>query len=305
MNELNTSWHSYPKVWALGHGAVSDLFLDEVHGEEKIDGSQFSFGLFDGALKCRSKGQEIVLEAPEGMFIKAVETAKELAPLMRNGWTYRAEYLQKPKHNIQAYSRTPEKFLILFDINTGEEQYLSYEQKAEEAKRLGLELVPQLFKGTLASLEAMNELLERESVLGGQKIEGIVFKNYRRFGPDKKALLGKYVSERFKEKHKKEWGELNPKQGDVVEILKHKFRSEVRWEKAVQHLREAGALTTSPKDIGALMKEVRRDALEECKAEMMEDLFAWAWPQIERSLSNGLPEWYKQELAKSQFGASA
>ena len=40
------SWHSFPSVYAVGHAALADLFLDDVIVEEKVDGSQFSFGLF-------------------------------------------------------------------------------------------------------------------------------------------------------------------------------------------------------------------------------------------------------------------
>jgi hypothetical protein len=238
-----TSWHSYPKIYALGHGAIAELFLDEIHAEEKIDGSQFSFGVFNGQLRCRSKGVELNLDDVEGMFKKAVETARELAPMLVDGWTYRAEYLQEPRHNILAYSRTPAKNLILFDVNTGHEQYMSYEYKAKVAEIIGLECVPLLWTGKLTSIDQLNELLERESVLGGQKIEGLVFKNYNRFGPDKKALMGKYVSERFKEKHQKEWRKDNPQGGDILRFLSLKYKSEVRWEKAVQHLREQGLLT--------------------------------------------------------------
>jgi hypothetical protein len=42
-----TSWHSYPKLYAMGHRAIADLLLDDVIVQEKVDGSQFSFGLFD------------------------------------------------------------------------------------------------------------------------------------------------------------------------------------------------------------------------------------------------------------------
>lgn len=39
-----TSWHSYPKVWALGHRETKDIFVSDVIIEEKVDGSQFNFG---------------------------------------------------------------------------------------------------------------------------------------------------------------------------------------------------------------------------------------------------------------------
>jgi hypothetical protein len=296
-----TSWHSYPKVWNLGHAAVEEIFHDEVHLEEKIDGSQFSFGKFNGELKIRSKGAEMLIDAPEKMFQPAVDTVKELAPLLTEGHTYRAEFLGKPKHNILAYARVPAKFLILFDVNTGEEKYLNYDAKKAEAERLGLECVPCLYRGKIESLAHFQELLETDSCLGGQKLEGVVAKNYLKFGPDKKALLGKFVSEQFKEKHKVGWKEMNPMQGGIIEALQKKYKSEVRWEKAVQHLREAGQISDSPKDIASLIKEIKSDAKVECEAEIKEDLFKWAWPQIERRLTGGAPEWYKQKLLEKQF----
>ena len=37
---------SYPKIYSLGHAAILDLLDGRVIVEEKVDGSQFSFGLF-------------------------------------------------------------------------------------------------------------------------------------------------------------------------------------------------------------------------------------------------------------------
>ena len=122
-----SSWHSYPSVYALGHMAISELLLDPVIVEEKVDGSQFSFGRFDGDLKLRSKGKDIIPDAPEKMFQKAVDTVMALD--LVDGLTYRGEYLSKPKHNALAYERVPKGNVIIFDINTAEEKYLLYEDK--------------------------------------------------------------------------------------------------------------------------------------------------------------------------------
>lgn len=295
-----SSWHSYPKVWALGHGAITELFFDDVIVEEKIDGSQFSFGKFDGEIKIRSKGQEMAIDAPEKMFQKAVDTVLSLKDLLVDGWTYRAEYLQKPKHNVLAYDRVPEKNVILFDINIGEEMYLSRIDKEVEARRLGLEIVPLLFEGKISSAVDLERHLDTVSVLGGQKIEGFVVKNYARFGRDKKALLGKFVSENFKEKHKKDWKEENPGQNDIVQILINTYRTPARWDKAIQHLREAGQLEDSPKDIGKIIKEVPKDLLEECEDEIRDALFKWAFPALVRGINRGLAQYYKEYLMKNQ-----
>ena len=93
--------------------------------------------------------------------------------------------------------------------------------------------------------------LDRESVLGGQKIEGVVVKplNYDLFGPDKKCLMGKFVSESFKEIHGVEWKKENPAPTDVVQAIAASVRTPARWHKSVQHLRERGLLQDSPRDI--------------------------------------------------------
>lgn len=301
------SWHSYPSVYAIGHRYLQDLLLDSVLVEEKVDGSQFSFGKFQGEdgefLRCRSKGCQLNVDAPEKMFAEAVTTSKELFPLLKTGWTYRAEYLKIPKHNTLAYERIPFKHLILFDINPSEECYLSYEEKKEEAERLGLEIVPILHYGKVESLEHFHSFLERQSCLGGQKIEGVVIKNYNRFGLDKKVLMGKYVSEAFKEVHAGDWKERNPGQGDILQKLVHKYKTPARWAKAVQHLKEVGKIEDSPRDIGLIIREVPNDVKAECEAEIKADLMAWAWPHIQRGLTGGVAEWYKEELLKKQFNA--
>lgn len=37
---------SYPKIYNMGHAAIAELLLGEVTVEEKVDGSQISFGIF-------------------------------------------------------------------------------------------------------------------------------------------------------------------------------------------------------------------------------------------------------------------
>jgi len=293
--------NSYPTVYAIGHKAIADIFSSPVIVEEKIDGSQFSFGIINGELVCRSKGKQMILDAPEKMFTKAIATFQNLVPLLQDGWIYRGEFLEKPKHNTLNYARVPVGNIIIFDVMTAPETYLEPEEKANEAKRLSLDCVPLLYIGKIESYEIFKDFLERESILGGTKIEGVVVKNYTLFTQEKKAAMGKYVSEAFKEVHDKDWKERNPHGKDLVLILTEKYRTEARWQKAVQHMRDAGTLEGSPRDIGALIREVPADILKECEEEIKKILFKHFWPQIARGVARGLPEWYKDELAKSAF----
>ena len=299
------SWNSYPSIYNLGHKAVKDLFTAPVLVEEKVDGSQFSFGVFivDGqpVIKCRSKGAEIDVYDPAKLFGPAVEVVKELAPILTPGWTYRAEYLRKPKHNVLVYDRIPAKHLILFDIATGNEDYLPRFMKEREAARLGLEIVPVFGLGMTYKVADLHSLLDTVSILGGQKIEGIVLKSPTLYGPDKKPLIGKYVSPAFKEIHKGEWREQNPTSGDIVNDLIKKLKTPARWNKAIQHLREDGVLEDDPRDIGRLMKEVPTDILKEEEHYIKQRLFDYAWPKIKRGVTGGLPEYYKQILVTKQF----
>jgi len=297
--------HSYATVFQLGHKMIADIFNSPVVIEEKIDGSSFSFGLIDGELQCRSKGKQLILDAPEKMFTKAVATAQELSSLLHPGWVYRSEYLEKPHHNVLAYERVPLKNIIIFDVDTGGENYLTPDARYCEAARLGLESVPVFQNSIIYSMEEFVELysdyLETISRLGGTRIEGLVVKNYNVFTNEKKIALGKYVSERFKEVAGGEWRKINPSVTDYVNQLIASYRTPARWEKAVQHLRERGELEDLPRDIGKLIHEVPNDVLLECEQEIRDRLFAHFWPKIRRGVTVGLPEFYKEELAKKAF----
>jgi hypothetical protein len=298
------SFHSYSQIFNLGHKAIADLLKVPVYVEEKIDGSQFSFGLTEeGEIKVRSRSCELVVDAPEKMFTFAVDTVKKLKPMLHPGWTYRGEYLRSPKHNALIYSRIPKDHIIIFDIEIGECEFLEYPAKWAEAQRLGLEVVPLLWSGPIETIETFREFLQIDSILGGQKIEGVVIKpiGYNLFGVDNKVLMGKFVSEAFKEVHSKMWKTSNLTAGDILAMLGATYCTQARWQKALQHLTERGLITCSPQDIGALMKEVPIDIKRECEDEIKEKLFAFAWPHISRMVVRNLPAWYKELLLKKQF----
>jgi hypothetical protein len=291
---------SYSTIYALGHRAITDILSGPVVVEEKIDGSQFSMSKGDdGELSCRSKGQDLVVDAPEKMFAKAVEAAKVL-PLVP-GWVYRCEYLQSPKHNTLAYSRHPSRHIILFDVETGPQCYLPPAEKLAEGIRIGLEVVPLYLNGKLETIEQATAFLGRESMLGGCLIEGVVIKNYAMFTPDKKVAMAKVVSEGFQEKNAANWKTTNPTRADIVQQLITALRTEARWQKAVQHLRERGELTNSPRDIAALITEARADIEKEEREWIAAELLKHELPHILRGAIAGLPEWYKTQLAEKEF----
>jgi len=291
----------YPSIYTIGHSATKDIFTTSVVVEEKIDGSQFSFKkVSDTEFIARSKN--CVLEGDiQALFQPAYETLKALLPQLRVGWTYRGEAVCRPKHNTLAYGRAPTGGFILFDVDDGLQNYMSRKEKEAEAKRLGLEIVPAFFEGTIDKFEDLQNLLMTDSYLGGCKIEGFVVKNYSLFTIDKKVMMGKFVSEAFKEKHSKDWKNAHPGKNDVLANLIAIYRHENRWKKALQHLRDAGQLKGEPSDIGLLMKEIALDIQKEETEIIKDKLFQWAWKHIAKGVINGMPEWYKEQLAKGAF----
>ena len=148
-------------------------------------------------------------------------------------------------------------------------------------------------------------MLDTISCLGGQKVEGVVVKNYERYTHEKKVMMGKFVSEAFKEIHSGDWKSRNPNQSGVVEGIIGKLSSHARWYKAIQHLQEAGLITNSPSDIGPLMKEVSQDILKEETDRIKDTLFNHFWKDISRGVTKGLPGWYKEMLGQAQFDKPA
>lgn len=307
-----THLHSYPSIYSLGHRAAQDILSGPVVVQEKVDGSQFSFGVrldddpgadHTARLFMRTKGTEVYQESTDKLFKGAIETVTRLfnEGRLTPGYVYRGEVLAKPKHNTLAYERIPAGNIILFDIDIGEEAYASPSFVQARATELGLETVPTVYEGTLTSLDQVTALLDRVSVLGGSKIEGLVIKAYGRYGPDKKTLMAKYVTESFKEVHQGQWRKENPTRGDQIALLIDRYRTPARWAKAVQHLRDQGRLQEAVQDIGALMQEVPNDIVKEEYEAIKEALWNAFWPQIRRGVTAGLPQWYKDQLAQAAF----
>lgn len=298
---------SYPSPKHLGDRSVRNIFEGPVVVQEKIDGSQISFRLNDeGDLEVKSRSTLLNVLAPDKMFSKAVEHLQSVKDKLSPGLIYRGEYLSRPKHNVLCYDRVPVGGIALFDVfHTDSGAFAGMETVAGHASLLGLEPCPVLFEGVLAGPEALRPMLDRVSVLGGAKIEGVVVKNYALVTDIDSTFAAKFVSEEFKEVHSGTavGAERGPKvEGATVqESLLRAHRTPARWQKAVQHLREEGKLTDTPKDIGLLVKEVQADVVAECYEDIAEALFEDFRPRLQAGVIDGLALWYKDQLVKRSF----
>ncbi|MDV7392004.1 hypothetical protein RZS08_11640, partial [Arthrospira platensis SPKY1] len=138
------------------------------------------------------------------------------------------EYLQKQKHNTLAYSRIPKNHIVIFDIEDINGNPFLPESKRKMVENIGFE-TPQLFDVEIKTADDILNLMNAESMLGGTTIEGVVIKNYGKLVPDGKYMVGKYVSEKFKEKHVKEWRGNNPSAKDIISLIGEELKTEARY----------------------------------------------------------------------------
>lgn len=301
----------YPKVLTYGSRYTENALNGPVSVEEKIDGSQVKFGInADRSLVMESHHSQLFHET-KGQFETFIQRAEEsydrLLTIMDNEhldaiYIY-GEFLEKPKHNTLHYGRVPDGNIMIFDVAIVMNDNIDWATRPlmqEIAGSLGLELVPQFYYGLISQDELgglLGQYLERESVLGKEKIEGIVIKNYEEkisIGSHIWPLFVKVVNDRFKERHGKEWKKNSGK--SQLEAFIDSFCAEGRWAKAVQHLQEQNALERSPKDIGPLIAEIARDIEEEEEDNIKDFLYQLYIKDIRRAATRGFAEWYKQKL---------
>jgi len=296
---------AYPKIFAIGTDYIKDIFTQPVEVTEKVDGSMVAFGKTeDGTLFARSKGKQLILEYPEKMFTDAVEYIKIISDKIPLNHAFYCEYLRKPKHNALAYNTIPKNNLVLFGVYKIKEHSFYPIGLQKFANLLDIDRAPVIYRGMINNADELLNFLELESYLGGPRVEGVVVKNYNLpfllGGQPIPLMAGKFVSEKFKEVHSRTWKGEHSSKGKWETFLES-YRTEARWDKAIQHLREKGELENSPRDIGPLIKEIQRDIEEEERDNILNFLWKEFGTQVLRKSIAGFPEYFKEKLLKESF----
>lgn len=281
----------YSKIEHLTH--ESQLLNMNVVVQEKVDGSQFVFGLNPKFYAQTKRG--ISLHKTNTNFSLAVEHLRHRAEFLTEGYVYYGECLTKPKHNRICYDRTPKGFVVLFDVfDINTKEYLQREQLQKIADRLEIDIIPELYCGKSSEMPETSKLLNNRSFLGYFQIEGIVIKSYT----DKKIF--KVVSDKFRELSKTKKKKKPTTTDEQLDNLFDVYNNENRWHKAVQHLRDEGKLDNSMSDVGRLLKELSNDFEEECKEDLKEKLYCLFRKNVLKKVCSGFAGWYKKELHKNE-----
>lgn len=303
---------SYWKSANFGDSKLDGFFSGSaLTVEEKIDGSQFSFGIIDNQLYCRSRNKVLELSNPEKMFAPAVEHVVSIQDRLPEGVIFRGEAVTSKRHNALEYSRIPNGSIVVFNADdTNNMSTLFIDEIKEMVELLGMEAVETLdfieIPSDIVKIKTrLEEFLTRESMLGGVQMEGVVVKRLQSplYFYDK-PLFCKLVRQSFKELNKLAWSGANPKSGDVLQLAVDAVCTEARFNKTVQHLKEQGDWDGSAKDIEPLMKLLQRDIEEEDSEYLKEKLWKWALPQIKRMAGARIPQWYKDKLMKDYINGN-
>ena len=291
---------SYTKVIAIGSSFTEEALTGDVILQEKVDGSQFGFGLNeDGIVVCRSHNAQMDVESLSNNMFQLgtdyINSIQDTIKMCDPDTYFYAEFLQKPKHNTLKYGRTPKNNIVIFDAMI-KGRWATREELQEFADAFDVDLIPELYRGK-ADVEKVKELLTTPSYLGEEIIEGVVIKNYNQtimLGGHIFPLFTKYVREAFKERHAADWKVRQPK-GALQEFVDG-FKTEARWNKAIIHAKEQNLLVQSPKDIGVLIPAIQNDIKEEETENIKNHLYKCFIEDILRSSVKGFPEWYKEQL---------
>lgn len=299
---------AFPKIFQIGTDYISSIFDGQVEITEKIDGSQFIFGKVSNELYMRSKGTMIFdfhERAENDLFYPVIQHVLSIQDSLPNDTIFYGETLSKPKHNTLVYNTVPKNHFALFGVSTPAKSFVQdYSTLYMYAEKLDTGVVPLLYEGEIKDPQQLLDFMDRESVLGGVTAEGVVVKNYTQpfllGGQPIPVMAGKYVTEAFKEVHRKNWSRENTGAGKW-QLFKDSYRTEARWNKSIQHLAEADELENAPRDIGKLIAEIKRDIAEEEKEIIKDFLWREFGTEVLRVATRGFPEYYKQKLLERGF----
>jgi hypothetical protein len=235
-------------------------------------------------------------------FVKVLNTSEPLATFSLTTTSFTVSTYKNPvtpRSPMTAYPRIISRSLV-FDMTTTPSPTMTKYHRG----RILCPLMPYpSYIVVPPSPEHVLEIVKGDSYLGGQQREGVVVKrrvDFELYGVMQHIMGGKYVTEAFKEVHHKDWAKLNTSKGGL-EVLKGSIRTEARWNKAIQHLRDNGTFGGTVKDIGNLIKEVQNDLLEEEKDNLKDQLWKIYGSDVLKSATTGLVDWYKEKIVLGEF----
>lgn len=294
----------YHSIVRYGHKSTQEVLNkgDQIIIQEKIDGANASFAVIDGELKCWSRNKELSMNNTlEGFYVWVKENIN--VDKLLEGVIYFGEWTAQHKVVYEGYT----KQFFLYDIfNLHLEEYVSFPMVRDEAKRLGLQLIPVFFEGEFESFDQLMSYVGRTELngkLGGEPCgEGIVVKNmeYRdRFG---KQMFVKLVVDKFAEVQKQKAPKDPKKKFSEEELKVRECVTAPRVEKQLFTMIEEGLLERNfgIEEMGKILKHINPLVAEDILKEEMGDFPHVTVGEIQRMISRVLPFIVKEIIKEKQ-----
>lgn len=308
----------YPKIPSLGSIGTDQIFNGEYIIQEKFDGSQFSWmseevendfcdGYFALKLRAFSKNKELnIVENKEKLFKNAINHLGKQWNILdvdnceaSKNLIFFGEAFQAPRHNKIKYERVPVNNIMLFDIFDKEKgEFITTKETLKHwASVWDIEWVRYWDQTEMAGLvkdNLLDKIFGEESILGGARIEGVVIKNYGQSNSKTGAepLMVKHVSPEFKEVKPRPVGSRSTNLKEFIES----FRTEARWDKAIQRFKEGFDFPLEDRNIGQLVRDIHTDLIIEEEDNIKKALWEMYKKDILSTSVRGFAEYFKERL---------
>jgi len=246
----------YTDIERLGHEETFGMLDDPedvIVIEEKIDGGNAQFRLWDGELLfgTRNNHFKVGIESPQSKQFGT--NARWVVDMLGNklgadsgrglnpDYIYFGEWCKK--HTIN-YNWDEMPAFIGFDIlNVLSRVFLPYSAMVEEYTRLGIPTVPLLLKAKVSEVDItrLENFITKSAYYDGT-MEGIVIKNYFRKNIYGRQMFAKLVTQNFKEANMAAFGGVGgvKKVNDDTVQFMETFYTDARIRKAVHRLVDEG-----------------------------------------------------------------
>lgn len=268
------TFKKYSKIKRLGHEDVADLLSDDndvLVIQEKIDGANFRFMVSeDGRLIFGSRNNSLGDSNSQigGNWKRCVEHVKgiyeTLKPLFKKNMIYYGECMSK--HSID-YDWDKHPPFIGFDVyDVEKEKYLDWEDAKKLFEVVGLQFVHVIGETDVASFkkkELLDKSIPRSRYYAGQA-EGIVIKNYN------KQLFAKYVTDKFKEVNKENFGGGKKRAEDDSQRYVLTYCTNPRIDKKIFELVNEG-------------EKLDMSLMHELPKRVLDDIYEESWKELVNS----------------------
>jgi hypothetical protein len=210
----------YQHIERFGTAETSRIELGECWIFPKVDGTNASVWMEDGALHAGSKNRELSLDNDNAGFMAWASRNLNILECLSEHPDLRIFGEWLVPHSLKTYRSDAWRRFYVFDVMDGD-SYVPYTEYQPILEAHGVDYIPPICRIVNADYERLVEQLAKNVFLiedGKGSGEGIVIKRYDYRNKYGRQTWAKIVTSEFKEKHAKEMGAPLLAEKPILEI---------------------------------------------------------------------------------------